>query len=218
MPADPASIGRNSRAKPVTQEVNTLRIHWPRTLAVSRHRPLAGEHLRYRRERLSTNQLHCFVIDGSSSMMRAHQLATLKGLLLQWSAQIYRDRDALAAIEFGGRGARVLRTPGKATPSSTTWVDAIEGGGGTPVHDALMLADVLLDNARRKQPQQHRVLWLLSDVRFVNLPSQPRNAHACRVVDFDTGPLTLSRAGRLARLWGVRHEHASDWIDSVGTL
>ncbi|WP_313512847.1 VWA domain-containing protein, partial [Pseudomonas sp.] len=181
----------------------SARLHWPPTLLAKGAEPLRAPHLRFRRQAAEAGTLHCLVLDCSGSMLKRRNLALAKGLLLRWSEQIYRQRGELMVIGFSAGQARLLCKPQKARPSSHAWIDAIGGGGGSPVAAALELAERTLAKVRRAAPGKRIGFWLLSDGRFDPLPASPPLADFRVVVDFDNAAVPLGRAARLARLWGA---------------
>lgn len=160
--------------------------------------------------------LHCLVLDCSGSMLKGRRLALAKGLLLAWTAQLYRRRESLAVIGFSGTTARVLQPPRKAVAFNTCWIAPVAGGGGSPAASAVVLADRMLARRRRAQACETVHLWLLSDVRFASLPPRPLHATHCSVIDFDEGPFALGRARQLAQLWGAEHLSASAFASALG--
>lgn len=187
------------------------RIHWPRTLLGKGVSLLQAEHLRYQPRASSSGELHCLLLDCSGSMLKRHNLALAKGLLLQLCEQLYRRRSELAVIAFAGRQARVLQAPRKVAAFNLDWIGPIGGGGGSPLVSGVAEAERLLARARRRAPGQRRYLWLLSDGRLQVLPSRPRHADECLVVDFDNASVALGRAERIAELWSAQYCRAEQW-------
>ncbi len=148
-------------------------------------------------------------------MLRGRRLATAKGVLLAWTAMLYRRRESLAVIAFSGDAARVLQAPRKAAVFNQGWIAPIAGGGGTPAASAMALAEALLARHRRSVPGEHVAVWLLSDARFASLPPRPRHADQYTVIDFDEGPFALGRARRLARAWKADHWPASELASAL---
>jgi magnesium chelatase subunit ChlD-like protein len=183
-------------------------VDWQRTLAAKGRARLAPEHLRFRRQPVAAGRLHCLVLDCSGSMLKHDNLSLAKGLLLGWTQWLYRQRAELAVIGFGGGGARVLQPPRRAVAFNDDWIGGIGGGGGTPVADALKLAQRLMAQSRRRTPGRQQGLWLLTDGRFNALPPRPRHADFCVVVDFERDAVALGRAARIAGLWQAEHVHA----------
>lgn len=185
---------------------STRRIHWPRTLFAKADRPLAREHLRYRSGHAAGKLLHCLVLDCSASMLQGEALSLAKGLLLAWTARIYRQRAELAVVAFSGGTAYLVRPPAKATADNEGWIRDLAGGGGTPVTRGLRLADEVLRRIRQRAPERRIGLWLLTDGRFAETPPRPTHADFCVVVDFESAAVPLQRASRLAAAW------QSPWI------
>jgi Mg-chelatase subunit ChlI/Mg-chelatase subunit ChlD len=180
------------------------RIDWLRTLTSKSNRPLAREHLRYRRRAAPGKLLHCLLLDCSASMLRDGALSLAKGLLLRLSAQLYRQRAELAAISFSGGTAQLVRPPARAAAFNEKWIRSLSGGGATPIMAALKLAADLLRRIRRRDPGKRIGLWLLTDGRFDATPPRPEDADFCVVVDFEDNIVALRRSARLAAIWQAR--------------
>ncbi|MCY1495921.1 cobaltochelatase subunit [compost metagenome] len=190
----------------------SARIHWPRSLLKKANQRLRLEHLQFQRQASGAGELHCLLLDCSASMLKRHNLALAKGLLLHWTRQLYRRRSELAVIAFAGRHARVLQAPQRVAAFNERWIEPIGGGGGSPVASGLALAEQLLRQARRAAPGKHLQLWLLSDGRFAQLPARPQGADRCVVVDFDNAAVPLGRAAQLARLWQAEYLRAAELL------
>lgn len=172
---------------------------------------LRHEHLQFQRRASAAGELHCLLLDCSGSMLKRHNLALAKGLLVQLCEQFYRRRSELAVIAFAGRQACVLQTPRKVAAFNLEWIAPIGGGGGSPLVSGVEAAERLLAQARRRVPGQQRYLWLLSDGRFQALPARPRFVDECLVVDFDNAALPLGRAERIAEQWAAQYFRAEQW-------
>ncbi|MBM7059480.1 VWA domain-containing protein [Pseudomonas sp. UL073] len=203
--------GRQGRSR-ASGATPSRSIHWPRTLLRKANAALRLEHLCFRPRADQHGVLHCLLLDCSGSMLKQRNLALAKGLLLHWTAQLYRQRDELAVIAFAGDQARLLQAPRKAVAFNEVWISAIAGGGGTPLDAGLQLAEQLLGKVRRRSPGKRIGLWLLSDGRFSQLPPRPAHADFCVVVDFERAALPLGRAARLARLWDAEHVAAAELL------
>lgn len=190
--------GRSLRIRRCKAKVHGIspRVNWLSTLLAKGTARLKPEHLHYRPAATGGAVLHCIVLDCSASMLRGQRLSKAKGLLQAWVDHCYQRRESLTLIGFSGQGAYVLKAPGKAVAFNHAWISAITGGGVTPIQAALALAERLL--AKHKEPI---ALWLLSDVRFSQLPPRPSFAAQTTLIDFDQGARTLGRTQKLAQLW-----------------
>ncbi len=185
-------------------------VAWLRTLVAKGPQSLQREHLRHRPVAPPSPRLHVIALDVSGSMRRGGRLASAKGHAALLIEQAARAGDDVALLSFGGRGAQWLMRPGPARRSGSARVQAIGGGGGTPLAAALAESDRLL--ARRRGASE-RWLWLLTDGRSLEQPVAPSAAEHIVIIDFDrptslaVGP--LSRCVTWAARWGAEHRPAS---------
>lgn len=190
---------------------DSQRVHWTKTFMAKGSQPLKLAHVRFKPVAACVGVMHCVLLDCSASMMGAGQLAAAKGVLLQITQQVYRQRDELSVISFAGENVQVLHEPHKTDAASSEWIKPIAGGGGTPIQLAVQTATDLLQRHSRRKPAMHRVLWLLSDARFHPLPELPRHVDESHVVDFESNRLTLGRVRQLATLWQANYTSQSHW-------
>ena len=134
-------------------------------------------------------------------MVTGGGLARAKGVLLDLFQEAYQRREHVALICFGGEGVQLRLPPCKASAWSNDWVAPIGGGGGTPLTQALQLADTLL--ATQNGSALQTWLWLMTDARTREQPPKPTHAETIRVLDFESGRVRLERARALAEAWGV---------------
>lgn len=184
-------------------------LDWPRTLAAKAGDPLRGEHLHYREARRQGGACHCFLLDCSASMVRHGGLALAKGLLLAWSRQLGARRERLAVIGFAGEGARLLKAP-EVAAGNLAWLDAVPGGGGTPLAAGIDLAEAILRRLKRRTPALQAACWLLSDGRFTRFVRAPAQADWCALVDCEQSAVAVGRCRALARHWGAAYLSARD--------
>lgn len=155
-------------------------------------------------------------------MLAQQRLSWVKGLLLQWSQQVYNQRDWLMVVGFAGNSANLLHAPRKAQPFNTDWITPIAGGGGTPVQTALDLAQITIANAAKQASgiPAHIALWLVSDMRFAQLPDRPSFVDSCTVVDCEpsTQHIQLGRGRLLAQQWQADYFDVSKGAQEVGRV
>lgn len=194
-----------------TREVGSAQstaIHWPRSLSKKANQPWQMRHLQFKPRAGGARQLHCLLLDCSASMLKDQNLALAKGLLMQWTRQLYKQRSELAVIVFAGRHARVLQKPQRVAAFNQCWIEPITGGGGSPVASAIDLAEQLMAQVRRQAPDKQLHLCLLTDGRYSQLPRRPLHTDHCLVVDFESATLRLGRAGLIAQAWAADYIHA----------
>ena len=137
-------------------------------------------------------------------MVRHGGLALAKGLLLAWSRQLGSRRERLAVIGFAGEGARLLKAP-EVAAGNLAWLDAVPGGGGTPLAAGIDLAEAILCRLKRRTPALKAACWLLSDGRFTHFPRAPARADWCALVDCEQSAVAAGRCRALARHWGAAY-------------
>ena len=169
------------------------------------------EHLQYRATLQSKGTVHCFLLDCSASMVRHGGLALAKALLLGWSRKLNRQSESLLLIGFAGEGAHILSAPGLAA-LDPAWIDALPGGGGTPLAEGIEMMEETLRGLRRKTPRLKARCWLLSDGRITHLAGEPRGPDCCTLVDCEESPVPLGRLRRLAELWGADYLRARELV------
>jgi magnesium chelatase subunit ChlD-like protein len=194
------------------------RIHWPRTLLAKRGGPLRREHLRFQPRIAQAGTLHCFLLDGSGSMLAGGRLGQTAGLLQQLLQQVYQQRGQVAIISFAGARAMTLVYPTSARPITSRavqdWLRAIDTGGGTPFAHGIGTAETLLRQAAQREPAQQRWLWLLTDGRTRERPDAPVHADVRIVVDCERQRGALGRCVGLAEDWGAEYFRLEDLIEA----
>lgn len=182
-----------------------------KTLTSKGSEPLRARDLRYRRQPVGSNTLHCVLLDMSASMLRGEKLALAKGCLLALTESFYRRREHLAVIGFSGNAARLLQAPGKVATFNAAWIAPLRGGGATPVESAMELAQALMQRRRKACAGELLSVWLLTDGRFAALPARPALADSCQIVDFENEAIALQRCRRLAQDWDAQWISAAQW-------
>jgi magnesium chelatase subunit ChlD-like protein len=183
-------------------------IDWLPTLRAKGPGPLQREHLRRRVPGTRPARLHCIVLDTSGSMRGGGRLARAKGHAAWLIGQAARLGDEVALLCFGGQGVELLLPPGPAERRGCARVREIGGGGGTPLAQALALAERLLRRAARRPQAPPAWLWLLTDGRTLEQPRRPAAAGHLVVLDFDDPGLGIGRCAAWAAQWGAEHRLA----------
>ena len=186
------------------------RVAWPQTLAHKRQMPLRAAHLRFARNESTGGVLHCFVLDCSASMLRNEQLALAKGMLVACFDRAAAAGAEVALICFGGGRADLRFGPAIPRWWNERWVQPIGGGGGTSFSIGVAACAELLEGAKRRNPGQERVLWVLGDGRSREQPLKPRAADRVVIVDCEGGNAPLGRWAQLAREWGADYLRSED--------
>lgn len=206
----PAASGAASAVRSAAQ---SAMIHWPATLAAKGRAALTREHLR-RRAAAGGGELHCVVLDASGSMQHGAALARAKGLALDLLASAVSHGHRVALLALSGGRVLPLAPPQPARRALAVQLAAVGGGGGTPLAQALDLAERWLIRARRRSaPGGLRTrLWVLTDGRSTHAPARPAAADHCTVIDLGASAGPAEHGGRaVARVRGRAQAWALAW-------
>ena len=187
-------------------------IAWLRTLLAKGPRALQRDHLRYQPQVLAAPRLHLIVLDTSGSMRQGGRLALAKGHAARLIELAARAGDHVGLLCFGGSGVELVLPPGPARAAGAARVRQCGGGGGTPLRQALAVANTLLAQARRRSSNGPAWLWLLTDGRTLEQPAAPTGVEHAVVMDFDDRSPASRAHGRCAAWaarWGAEYRRAS---------
>lgn len=184
-------------------------IAWLRTLVAKGPQPLRREHLRRQPAHAAVPALHLIVLDASGSMRQGGRLALAKGYAARLIERAARAGDDVGLLSFGGAGVELLVPPGPARAAGAARVRQCGGGGGTPLAQALAMAQRLLA-APSPRGRRQATLWLLTDGRTLEQPEPPAAAGHIVIVDFDHPDRPIGRCAAWAQRWPAEHRLASD--------
>lgn len=169
---------------------------------------LQRAHLRYQPQVLTVPRLHLILLDTSGSMRQGGRLALAKGYAARLVEQAARTGDHVGLLCFGGSGVELVVPPGPARAAGAARVRQCGGGGGTPLRQALQVANALLAQSQRRGGGPCW-LWLLTDGRTLEQPAAPRGAEHAVVLDFDDRSPAIGRCPAWAARWGAEYRLAS---------
>ena len=200
---DPSVVALASlQSREVNATSDSPSIAWLRTLVAKGPAAFELQHLRYRPGSNALPQLHCIVLDTSGSMRQGGRLALAKGFAARLIEEAARMGDDVALLSFGGRGVELLVPPGPARAAGAARARQCGGGGGTPLAQALVVAQGLLTRS------PYAALWLLTDGRTLEQPTAVQGTAQTVIVDFDDPTHQLGRCAAWAARWGAEHRLA----------
>jgi magnesium chelatase subunit D len=189
--------------------------------------------VRYRQRTGSTT---VFAVDASGSQA-LHRLAEAKGAVELLLADCYVRRDEVALIAFRGVAAEVLLPPTRSLTRAKRSLQALPGGGATPLAAGIVAAGVLADAERRRGRKPAIVLVTDGRGNIALSGDQGRpaaeadalaaarriRAEAHNAILIDTSPRASDTARRLADELGARylalpHADAGRLSRAVGAL
>ncbi|SDL10775.1 magnesium chelatase subunit D [Franzmannia pantelleriensis] len=177
---------------------------WFATLAANRgHWP--WRQLRYAKARSGQPVLHLVLLDTSASTLGEQRLGRAKGVVERVARQAYAAREQLAVLGFGSDGVTPILPRRRAPKALLARLDAVGGGGGTPIRQALLRAVRLIRQWRQQQSGLQVCTYLITDGRtrqpLAGLPSLGE----CLVVDTEQAAVKRGRGAQIARQLGARY-------------
>jgi magnesium chelatase subunit ChlD-like protein len=152
------------------------------------------------------------IVDASGSTRRHQALSQAKGLLAQLFDDAYRQRARLALLTASGASARWQHQGLKAGAALQPWLQALGGGGGTPLFDAISQAGEWLVKRRKRYPAEEQRVVIVTDGRVKDMPvCEPFHCPSL-LIDIEQGPIRLGRANQIARRLEAEYRH----IDEMG--
>ncbi|WP_287988142.1 VWA domain-containing protein, partial [Acidiphilium sp.] len=147
--------------------VETLRAAAPMQALRRRERPdhpgrviVLGGDFRVRRHQAPVRSVAIFAVDASGSSA-LNRLAEAKGAVQLLLADCYVRRDQVALLAFRNRGAELLLPPTAALARARRSLEALPGGGATPLASGIDAARDMALGARRRGNRP--LLVLLTD-------------------------------------------------------
>ncbi|WP_355662108.1 AAA family ATPase [Halomonas salifodinae] len=199
-PGQGRSQGRAHRDAPRPDWFATLianRGHWP------------WRELRYRRARRGQPVLHLVLLDTSASTLGGQLLGRAKGLVEQLGRRAYAAREQLAVLGFGNDGVTELLPRCRAPKALPERLEALGGGGGTPLREAVLRAARRIRQWRRQDAGLEVRTYLITDGRtrqsLAGLPSLGE----CVVVDTEEAAVKRGRGALIAAQLGARYHPLS---------
>ncbi|WP_416137417.1 ATP-binding protein [Halomonas sp. HK25] len=177
---------------------------WFATLVANRgHWP--WRQLRYAKARSGQPVLHLVLLDTSASTLGEQLLGRAKGVVERVARQAYAARDQLAVLGFGSDGVTPILPRRRAPKALLERLDAVGGGGGTPMRQAILRAARLI----RQWRQQHAGLqvrtYLITDGRTRQPLAGLPPLGECVVVDTEQAAVKRGRGAQIARQLGARY-------------
>jgi magnesium chelatase subunit ChlD-like protein len=172
-------------------------IAWLPTLIAKGPAALRRDHLRHQALHVAVPALHLILLDTSGSMRAGGRLALAKGYAARLIEQATRAGHDVGLLSFGGMGVELVVAPGPARAAGAVRVAQCGGGGGTPLVQALKMAQQLLAGPAARAT----TLWLLTDGRTLDQPEVPAGAGHVVIVDFDHPERPLGRCAAWAQRW-----------------
>lgn len=182
---------------------------WFATFVANRGRwPLTQ--MRFQKGRSGQPTLHFVMLDTSGSTLGGRLFGRAKGLVQALATLAYGQRDQLAVIGFGNDRVTPLLKRGRAPKSLLSRLDAVHGGGGTPLRDALCEASQRIRQWHRQEPGLRVQTYLITDGRTRQSLADLPPIGDCVVVDVEQAAVKRGRAPQIAQQLGARYLPGSE--------
>ena len=157
----------------------------------------------YRRPRSGQPMLHLVLLDTSASTLGRRLLGRAKGVVDALARRAYAAREQIAVLGFGNDGVATLQPRRRAPRDLLERLDAVPGGGGTPLREAVQQAAHLVRRWRRQDAGLHVRTYLITDGRTRQPLSGLPPLGDCVVVDTETAAVKRGRGRDIARALGA---------------
>ncbi len=214
------TVGGHTTQRSIAGKVSVGKLDWFRTLIAAENRsaPRDGSRIQqvYRKRPVRRAiELDMIVLDTSASTLSGGGLRHAKGMIRALSAEAYLARRKLALVTFGNSEVRTILNPQKAPKNIEPILQKISGGGGTPLRQALLMVQSLIQKTR---PQGLScALYLLTDGRVekdTSLPADLSQISEVILVDIESSKIKLALGKQLAQKLNARYIDASQRLPS----
>lgn len=177
---------------------------WFATVAANRGR-WPWRQLRYDKARRGQPVLHLVLLDTSASTLGEQLLGRAKGVVERVARQAYAAREQLAVLGFGNDGVKPILPRRRAPKALLERLDAVGGGGGTPIREAILRAARLIRQWRQQHADLQVRTYLITDGRTRQPLAGLPPLGECVVVDTEQAAIKRGRGAQIARQLGARY-------------
>ncbi|RAH38869.1 AAA family ATPase [Halomonas sp. SL1] len=195
-------VGRRRDRRQAESSDPAPRPDWFATLVEHRGRR-PWRRLCYRRPRSGQPMLHLVLLDTSASTLGRRLLGRAKGAVDALARRAYAAREQIAVLGFGNDGIETLQPRRRAPKDLLERLDAVPGGGGTPLREAVRHAAQLVRRWRRQDAGLQVRTYLITDGRTRQPLSGLPPLGDCVVVDTETAAVKRGRGRDIARALGA---------------
>ncbi len=177
---------------------------WFATL-VANHGRWPWQQLKFQKARAGQPMLHLVLLDTSGSTLGRQLFGRAKGLVQNLARRAYGSRDQMAVMGFGNDRVTNILPRRRAPKDMLTQLDALPGGGGTPLRDALIKASRVIRQWQRREPGLKIRTYLITDGRIRHSVTDVPPLGDCIVIDAEQGAVKRGRASVIAQQLGAAY-------------
>lgn len=178
---------------------------WFATLTANRGRwPL--RQLEFQKACAGQPMLHLVLLDTSGSTLGRQLFGRAKGLVQALAKVAYGTRDQMAVMGFGNDQVTTVLPRRRAPKDMLARLDALSGGGGTPLREVLIKAARAIRQWQRREPGLSVRTYLITDGRTRQTVADLPSLGDCIVVDAEQSPVKRGRADIIAQQLGAVYQ------------
>ena len=182
-------------------------INWLKSILTARSVDIKRRHLNYRAPQNKGQALLIIAVDCSASAMVGGALVQIKGAVQQLLQQAYFNRQRVALVSFSGRQVKTLLGVRRPPKDYQSLLDAMFGGGGTPLRLAFLEMNQLCLKFRQQVKGETQVA-LFTDGRSND--ELPMLNATTLIVDTEFHRVPLGRCKMLAKQLNADYVHLRD--------
>ncbi|MEA2119253.1 ATP-binding protein [Halovibrio sp. HP20-50] len=209
-----ASAGKGEVAGRGRSQVETSRLDGFATLIANRGQ-WPWQQLKMRKSRAGQATAHLVLLDTSGSTLGQRLLGQAKGLVESLVSQAYAAREQVAVLGFGNGGVVQILSRRRAPKNARSTLDSANGGGGTPLREAIIEAKRLIRQWQRREPGLKVRTYLITDGRTRETVDDLAPLEDCLLIDTEQSKVKRGQGARIAQQLGARYLPASFGRSSV---
>lgn len=189
-------------------QVTTSRLDGFATLIANRGQ-WPWRQLKMRKSRAGQATAHLVLLDTSGSTLGQRLLGQAKGLVESLVSQAYAAREQVAVLGFGNGGVVPILSRRRAPKNARGTLEAANGGGGTPLREAIIEAKRLIRQWQRREPGLKVRTYLITDGRTRETVDDLAPLEECLLIDTEQSKVKRGQGARIAQQLGARYWPAS---------
>lgn len=161
--------------------------------------------LKMRKARAGQATAHLVLLDTSGSTLGQRLLGQAKGLVESLVTQAYAAREQVAVLGFGNGGVVSILSRRRAPKHVRSTLDSAEGGGGTPLREAIIEAKRLIRQWQQREPGLQVRTYLITDGRTRETVDDLAPLGDCLLIDTEQSNVKRGQGARIAQQLGARY-------------
>lgn len=178
-------------------KTQSSKLHWFNTLAANFGQwPLKT--LRFCQRKNTPVVIHLVLLDTSGSILANQGFAKAKGLIMQIAEHAYVHRERFSILGFGAQQVHTVIGLRRAPKTIRRILDAVQAGGGTPLHAAIEKAAKIQSLQLKKNPLVIFKSYILTDGRIHSCDFSSTLTGDVVVVDIEQSHVKRGKAKHIA--------------------